>query len=191
MLEFKCKNIHICLSFSFFALFAVLFYSNQTIKILLPLLACILHELGHIFMMCIYKCNPRKIVFYGGGIKICPNCRIISYQKEIAVLFAGCITNLSLGIVLTILGVFSDFAFSNITLGLFNLLPFKAFDGGQILRLMFDNLQSARLNKLYNYAVKSLCIVIIIAGIICMIKFKASVSLAVTICYIIVSEVLS
>lgn len=104
---------------------------------------------------------------------------------------AGCILNLTVGIFLLKTNTFTDFAVANITLGLFNLLPFKAFDGGQILKILFDNLQNQALNRYYSYAVKVLCFVLIMLGIIFMLKYKMSISLAVTICYIIVSEVMS
>lgn len=190
MLDFKIKNVNVGISFSFFALFAVLFYSNEGAKILLALMCCMLHEAGHILLMCFYKCTPRELLFYGGGIKLTPNCRILSYQKEIAVLSAGCFLNLLVGIFLLKANTFTDFAVANITLGLFNLLPFKAFDGGQILKILFDNLQNQSLSRYYDYAVKVLCFVLIMLGIIFMLKYKVSISLAVTICYIIVSEVM-
>lgn len=191
MIDFKIKNISIKISFSFFSLFAVLFYSNESSKILMALFSCILHEIGHILLMCLFKCPPRQLIFYGGGMKLTPNCRLISYKKEIAVLSAGCIINLVLGFLLIYINTFIEFAVANITLGLFNLLPFRAFDGGQIIKIIFDNLQNQNVLRYYGLALKFICGGLILMSIICMFKFKMSISLAVTICYIIVSEVMS
>lgn len=124
-------------------------------------------------------------------MKLTPNCRLISYKKEIAVLSAGCIINLVLGFLLIYINTFIEFAVANITLGLFNLLPFRAFDGGQIIKIIFDNLQNQNVLRYYGLALKFICGGLILTGIICMFKFKMSISLAVTICYIIVSEVMS
>lgn len=191
VLELRLKNINIAVTFSFFALFAVLFYSNENTKILLALFSCLFHELGHIALMCLFKCPPKSITFYGGGIKLTPNCRLVSYKQEIAVLSAGCITNLILGLLLIYTNTFTTFAVANLTLGLFNLLPFRAFDGGQILKILSCNLQDKGLLKFYNLFVNFLCIIIVFLGLIFMIKYRMSISLAVTICYIIVSQVMS
>lgn len=188
VIDFKFKNTVISLYFSFFALFAVLFYSSGSMKILLALVACLVHEAGHIALMSLYKCTPRRIIFYGGGIKIIPNCRIISFNQELFVLVAGSAVNIILGVVLARLGAFNDFASANLVLGIFNLLPFKAFDGGRILKLVFEADEYSRYKRFYDFTVKIICVGILVCGFYCVFQFEMNLSLLVTVCYIVLSE---
>ncbi len=177
--------------FSFFALFAVLFYSNEYLKILTALLVCIVHETAHLMAMLSYDCKPQRILFYGGGIKIVPDCRIISYEREMIIDLAGCFVNLICGIVLLRFGIFTSFAQASVVLGIFNLLPFSCFDGGHILKLIFENKLNENYDFWYKIIVKLMCFAILFAGIYCFVYFKINLSLAVTICYIIISELFS
>jgi len=191
MINFKFKKTDISFLFSFFALFAVLFYSDNSFKILIALLACFLHEAGHLAVMLIYDCKPKRILFYGGGIKIIPNCRLLSYEKDIAVNFAGCFVNIISGLITMRLGVFEDFSQASIVIGIFNLLPFSNFDGGHIIKLFFERKENEKYLYLYKTSVKVLCIAVLFAGIYSIVYFRVNVSLIVTICYIIISELFS
>lgn len=102
-------------------------------------------------------------------------------------LLAGSLSNIILTVLLSGTA-FRTFAAANFAIGLFNLLPFKAFDGGQILKQFFDDFESEKKQRLYNLSVKLLCLFIVALGIFAIIQYKMNVSLAVTICYIIVSE---
>lgn len=191
MLDFKFKNVRISFLFSFFALFAVLFYSNDALKILSALMVCLIHEGAHLLAMFMYDCKPQRVLFYGGGIKIVPNCRIVSYEKEMIINLAGCFVNLVSGIILLRFGVLTSFAQASVVLGIFNLLPFSCFDGGHILKLIFEKKLNENYNYWYGLIVKMLCFVILFSGIYCFVYFKINLSLAVTICYIIISELFS
>ena len=190
MINFRYKNTDISFLFSFFALFAVLFYSNDALKILSALLACIIHEAGHLTAMLIYDCKPKKLLFYGGGIKIIPNCRIISYENDIIINLAGCFVNIISGIILLRFGMFQSFSKTSIVIGIFNLLPFSNFDGGHVIKLIFEKKENEKYLHLYKFTVKLLCVVILFSTIYSLVYFKVNLSLAVTICYIIVSELL-
>ena len=73
MFSFKIKNLLISFSFSFFAIIALLILIDGTNYAMLGLIACLIHELGHIFIMCLLNISPSRIIFYGSGIKIIYN----------------------------------------------------------------------------------------------------------------------
>ena len=137
MFQIKIKNIKYGISFSFFAVIALLYLCSDamTDKVLTALMCCAFHELGHIIFMVIFSSPPEKIVIYGGGIRITPqNEKMLSEKKDIIILLAGCGVNFLLAFITIIInGKLDFFSETNILLGAFNLLPFKYFDGGKVL----------------------------------------------------------
>lgn len=191
MFEIKINKLKICFLFSFFALFAVLFYSDNYIEILTALTACILHETGHLTFMILFKNYPEKIVFYGGGIKIIPDNKMLSYKKDIIINLAGCLVNLIIGSILLLIDSFTLLGKLNIIIGVFNLLPFSSFDGGNVLKLIFLNKYHDKYMIIYKISAKLLCFLLLFSGIYCIEMFKINISLVVTIVYIILSEFFS
>lgn len=186
MLSIDFKNIKFGISFSFFALAAMIFMLEQVAaeKFILILLCCLMHETGHIIMMCICSIPPKEIVIYGGGIKICPNrTKMVSDWQDALILSAGCMVNLiTAGIIMLCNYELTFFASANLFLGLFNLMPVKYFDGGRILSIALKD----------SKAVKLIRIGFILAfGYIIVAMFLNnffSVSLIITYIYIITSE---
>lgn len=191
MFSIKLFNTKIDFCFSFFAVVTLVSLFDGTSYILLGILCCLLHELGHISAMCIFNVPPKKIQFYGAGIKITVNEKMTSFQKELIIEFAGCITNI---LIFLSLYFFSNsfkvkiFATMNLIIGLFNLLPFKNFDGGKITDLILDTYSTKS-----RYVLRTIVRVIAIAflsivGIIFYINNEGNISLFVSIIYIIISE---
>ena len=56
--------------FSFFAVAAFMIFIDTSRAAVLSLIACILHEGGHLLAMAVCGVNPERITFYGGG-KMC------------------------------------------------------------------------------------------------------------------------
>lgn len=189
MLSFKIKGLEVDLSFSFFAIFAVLFLANDCSKVLLPLVCCFIHEFGHIVLMKAFGAPPKNLLFYGGGIKIVPNLRLISNEREIIVLLGGSFLNILIGTLFLRFSEFDTFAAVNLMLGFFNLLPFKAFDGGQIIEKLLSDRESGYPKEAYSVIRKALALIIILFALFLIFRFSINLSLAVTVCYIIVSEV--
>jgi len=191
MFSIKLFNTKIEFCFSFFAVIALVSLFDGTSYILLGLLCCLLHELGHISAMCIFNVPPRKIQFYGAGIKITVNEKMTSLKKELIIELAGCITNV---LIFFILYFFAQsftvkiFATMNLIIGLFNLLPFKYFDGGKIIDLLLD-LYSDKNRYALRMGIRIIAIsLLVIVGIICYLKNKGNISLFISIIYIIISE---
>ena len=56
--------------FSFFAVVAFMIFIDTSGAAVLSLIACILHEGGHLLAMAVCGANPERITFYGGGIAL-------------------------------------------------------------------------------------------------------------------------
>lgn len=190
MLEFLLKNYKIKLSFSFFAVLAVLLFFGDNFAVITALLCCFLHEFGHMIMMYKFSVPITEITLYGGGIKLkCDTDRLYSRKSEICVLLAGAAVNILCFFIFK--GFLKQFAYTSLVLGLFNLLPFKYFDGGRVLKLIFEDSISVYMNSAYR-VLRSLIILVTVCVIIFMIyKGITNLSLIITLIYIILSEILS
>ena len=131
MIEFRINGIafRICFSFLFITSLMTLASGDVAAE---ALMACILHETGHMAAMWLFGMKIRTVSFYGAGMKITrQKGRFYPVWQETMVLLAGCAVNFLL------YGIFGEsrFGLINLFLGIFNLLPAGALDGGRILRL--------------------------------------------------------
>lgn len=188
MLDFSVKNVRLGVSFSFFAVVGLVCFVQGDMKdnIMLILCCCVMHELGHIIAMTLCSVPPEKIVAYGGGIKICPNRSVMLPDiRSIVILLAGCAVNLIAALAgYLVCGQPTRFVSANLFLGLFNLLPMKYFDGGQVLEILIGG------TKLFDFV--RICFVAVV-GLLLIVMFSNgffSLSLTVTFLYIAISEFL-
>lgn len=189
MLEFKTKYYKIKLSFSFFAVLAVLFFLSDNFAVITALLCCFMHEFGHMIMMHRFSVPISEIMLYGGGIKLVSESeRLYDKKSEICVLLAGAVVNILCFFIFR--GLIPLFAYTSLILGLFNLLPFKYFDGGRVLKLIFEDSVSVSMNSAYK-VIRSVLVILTICVIVLMIyKGITNISLIITLIYIVVSEML-
>ncbi len=101
-------------------------------QVCMILLCSLMHESGHILAMCLFGILPECLTFYAGGIKLSGVTLRCSAGKRAVILLAGCAVNLSSAFISIMLGAGGTFAAVSIALGLFNLLPFRYFDGGRL-----------------------------------------------------------
>lgn len=143
MIVLPFKRFTVCLHFSFFATVSLLILLENNSYALLALYACIIHETGHIIAMILVKQQIEKLCFYGAGIKIInrKTTEQKSFVEDAFVLSAGCLINITIYIIAVLFfGNNKDvlfFGVINLMIGLFNLLPVNAFDGGKLLVLLF------------------------------------------------------
>ena len=95
--------------------------------------AAAFHECGHLLLMWLYRDRPKKITFGVYGMRIEQRqCVGTSYAQTFWIAFAGPLSNLLLGTVF--LPARNTLAAAvNFALALFNLLPIRPMDGGQML----------------------------------------------------------
>lgn len=194
MIEFKAFGIKISFDFSFFATLALLMLLKDTKYIILGFYACMLHEIGHLILMNLAGGKLEKISFYGAGIKIVPAHKIMPFFKDILILLGGPLANFIAFSVAFLLSFKNNdiliFAFMNLTVGIFNLLPFKAFDGGRILALIFGNFLSIQNANKAAMILKILCVFLIgIFFCFFIINKSGNITLYLTVLYFLVCEI--
>jgi stage IV sporulation protein FB len=102
-------------------------------------LTLMIHELVHLFFMCKNKIAVDKIVLEPFGISIIARSFEKNNTKSSLIFLSAPIFNIFLGISLYLYSYFtkqtyfSYFIITNITLGLFNLIPCLPFDGGKAI----------------------------------------------------------
>ncbi len=116
--------------FSFPAVLALILCTDTKGTALMCLLACALHETGHIAVMYAMGCPPERITLYGGGMKLTGG------GKNIPVIISGCAVNFLLFAAFYFFGGNYDFrlfGMINLLTGVFNLMPVCPFDGYNLL----------------------------------------------------------
>lgn len=137
MLEFKAFGMKIRFCFGFFAALMLYLYAGRyhTADIFAATCCCLLHELGHLTAMFAADCPPRAVSFYAGGISISPGKTALANRTtQTIILSAGCAVNFFLAAISHMLGM-ESLSDINLALGIFNMLPYRCFDGGRIISL--------------------------------------------------------
>ena len=129
------KKLYVCISWYFFIMVLWVILNNKIESFLLCISALILHELGHIVMICILKekINIFYILPFGFCCKL-KNQNKIANRSMIKILLAGPVTSI-LAAGLFLLWT-NEFTLVNFMVGIFNLLPFGDLDGGRIVKIM-------------------------------------------------------
>ena len=102
------------------------------------LTAALFHELGHAaaLRLCGGKTERIRVSAFGVRMEI-QNAARLSYGQEALCILAGPLTNITLSWVLSLAGERIEaaylFAGAQLVLGVFNLLPVAALDGGRLL----------------------------------------------------------
>lgn len=170
----------ISVEFSFLAVIALLGLSESSACIYMSLASCILHETGHLLAMFFFGVGVKKIVLYGAGIKIVRDFSLVENKKEAVILLSGPLMNiLAFAVFYMFDGEnFKVFAVMNLATALFNVLPIKALDGGQLLLLIFDSKP-----KLLSFINIITCIImpaLVLAVALMMSFFKINLSLLIS-----------
>ena len=143
--------------------FAIIFYLTKQIKIYTILMTfAFVHELGHLVAGVILGLRVKSINIMPFGISI--NFEDYSNKyvaKKIIIAIAGPLVNLSL----VWLGVFNDWnedvIYSNILIGMFNLIPLYPLDGGRILKYIIQLTSSSKDAEIITYKLSNILIIIL------------------------------
>jgi stage IV sporulation protein FB len=185
LFKIKIKNTTYGVSFSFFFVAAVfsICSNTQADELLVTLMCCAFHELGHLVLMTAFGSSPQEIVVYGGGIRITPDNKQLSKYHELAVLFAGPAVNFMLCLLSYLTSGGGFFCQVNFLLGVLNLLPFRYFDGGRVLALIANG-------KVCEFFRAVFILLSAVAMVYMILHGTVSVSFATTFCFIVLSEVI-
>ncbi len=123
--------------------FALLILLDRTALSLVPFLAAICHELGHLAIMCAagIKVHELRITVFGAEIRTPPHCK--NELTRAAVYAAGGVANIISALVVLVMGF--DGAYTELfiacsfALAFINLLPIRSLDGGCILEALISH----------------------------------------------------
>ena len=183
----KIFGINFGVTFSFFAVAALIFLSPETVvgEFFKALGCCFLHETGHLFFMLLFDKKPEEVTLYGGGIKIVPQSGISCFMwQEILILLGGCIFNFIAAVICYFVEFDCFFVCMNFFLAAFNLMPFAYFDGGRVLELILGE-------KIILVIIQKLILVMeILAGVFMTINGRISISFLAVMLFVIFSDVI-
>lgn len=144
-------------------IFAIIFYFTKQIKIYTILMSfAFIHELGHLFAGIILGLKVKKISIMPFGISI--NFEDYSEKyciKKIIIALAGPLVNL----IIVILGIYNnweeDIIYSNILIGMFNIIPIYPLDGGRILKYIVQLSGNVKDAEIITYKLSNILIIVL------------------------------
>lgn len=122
--------------------FIIIIVSNNN-NYIVAFIMVLLHEYMHYITACRFGiyCGKIKILPFGAVLKL-SNIDILTTEEKNIVLLSGPIMNLVLAVIFYIItlwckaNIISTIAITNLSLGIFNLIPAIPLDGGNILKEM-------------------------------------------------------
>lgn len=136
MLEWMVAGTRWRVGVPFLALLAAALTLDQSGTAAMCMLASFLHESGHIAALLLFGRFPREVTVGVCGIRLVPDGRPLGYRREALMLLAGPFVNLALVAFLIAVNGRIEAVAAHLVLGIFNLLPVEALDGGQALRCL-------------------------------------------------------
>ena len=141
-MKFKLFGIPVWVSYPAVAFFAVAIICDNEGLFLLCMLSSFCHELGHIVLMRMFKVGLMSISFNLGDVSIKRAEVFTTFLQDVLITMGGIVVNLILSLLFFILYKICGFSFcldfsaSNLCVALFNLLPMKSLDGGNLLYML-------------------------------------------------------
>ncbi len=195
MISFNLFGIKIKIKFMFVALITISLIVDKTGIAVIALLACLIHELGHIIMFCVVGYKPISLSFELTGICLTKPTSQLSYPKEVMVQLAGSAMNFIMFALLcksmTEISFTSIFATTHLVVGIFNLLPLKNFDGGKLLEITLLRFMSIKTTDFICTFIDLTCIfLLLIASVYSFFVEERSLTLIVITIYLMVTALI-
>lgn len=128
------------MDFTFPAAMALLLLISPQNEAAILLFSCIIHEAAHFLVLAFFRIKPTRLRLSGVGMQLSvPQASLCPMGMLSAVLLAGASANF-LAALLYAHGGCTEAAMANLSLGLFNLLPYRAADGGTLLYAWLEHL---------------------------------------------------
>ncbi len=147
----------------FFLLLAWMNYLDRQFILPMAAAACVLHELGHYFMIRILGGEIRLIRLTAVGAEISVK-RPLNYWQEGLTALAGPAVNLALALVFCSWSWGAVFAGLNLVLALFNMAPVGRLDGGRALNCAMALLVGPERADRMGQRLDLLCAVLLLGG---------------------------
>ena len=195
-MRFSLFNTRIYISFLFLAVISIFLMVDKTGLFLPMVIAAAIHEMGHLLFMWIFGCQPKEINLVPGSVQI-----VSSYcstnSKNNLIYLSGPLFNLMVFVTLYINYLFFfdnsflNFAFVNLLLGVFNLLPVKGLDGGNVLyNALFIKCGIKKADSVMNVITITVAVVLIFVAVTLSLYGKTNISAYILSVYLILSVIL-
>ena len=191
-MELEIRGVKIRISYLFLALVGLFLITDSTGFAPYIVLACVVHELGHLAAMAFFSLVPRRISLQIFGVRIerAPFLPV-SYRQEAVVYAAGPMVNFICGGLFWLWGTLQNkqellqIAVLNFTIGGFNCLPVGVLDGGNALRMLLRQRFSVQLSRRVETAVSVVVLIPVAATAFWMaISHWRNYTLAITVGYL-------
>ena len=148
---------------------------EPTVYLGLILMSVLLHEAGHLFVMCLFGVGIEGVTLLPIGIDIKRKQTYISYPKEIILALAGIFVNL---VVFFIFKEHEFFAYTNLLYATINLIPVKGLDGGNALEaLLLCRLSPCRTEAVLKAVSAVFCILLWMIGVYVLLILNGNISI--------------
>lgn len=195
-MRFKLFGTEFYISFLFAAVITAILAFDRTGFALPLIFAVVMHEGGHLLVMWILDCSPKRVRLVPAALEITAafGC---SRKKEIAVALAGPAVNLVLFFTLwfNFLAYKGEqtliYALINLLICIFNMLPVTGLDGGTVLFSLLARRKTPERAALIMRVINlSLAAVLISAAVYLCFHGKVNISLFITALYLIVISII-
>ncbi len=195
-MRFKLFGTEFYISFLFAAVITAMLAFDRTGFALPLIFAVVMHEGGHLLVMWILDCSPKRVRLVPAALEITAafGC---SRKKEIAVALAGPAVNLVLFFTLwfNFLAYKGEqtliYALINLLICIFNMLPVTGLDGGTVLFSLLARRKTPERAALIMRVINlSLAAVLISAAVYLCFHGKVNISLFITALYLIVISII-
>lgn len=133
-MRLRIKGFDINIRFSAILLASFIVISNYMTGYLLCFISVIIHEFGHLAAMRAFGLCIEGISVSAFDIRIIGRRSLVPVVADVVISLSGPVTNLLVFVIF--LYINPDFAYINLFIGLFNILPASSLDGGQALYLI-------------------------------------------------------
>lgn len=186
-------------------LFVFLFLLTSQIEIyILLMIFAIIHELGHLIAGLILKFKTDEIRITPFGLQIKFNCNYNNTKefttKKAIIALAGPLTNFVIAVILIILGkintnlqytyLYKLVIYSNLLIGIFNLLPIYPMDGGRILKEILKIAYGNKKAYKITYIISKTMIIVLTAISSILILYLKNISIILILMYLWYLEIL-
>lgn len=142
-IKFSVLDVDFSLSFAFLSVLTLMFIFDVTGRSLQTILAYIAHELSHIGAIILFGGKIKSMDFSICEMNIKTEKELLSKFERIIVEASGAFANFFLAFIF--IETAQIFAYTNIIIASFQLLPVVSFDGENILELMGVSLRTRRI----------------------------------------------
>ena len=192
MMKLKAFGTEFSISFPAVAFLCLTIICDKKGNMLFCLLASFLHEIGHLFIMKLEGVSLHSVSFKIGEVVIKADSSSLSYRDEILISSGGVFVNFILAVIFYFIYTLSgnlfchSFFVSNAAIGVFNLLPIRFLDGGDILWLILQNFLTRKVTDVILTILTVIFIVpVIVSGFIFILNSKYNYSLLLAALYLI------